>query len=293
MSFLRSDLPLDRDASGRFLPWIIGFMVYLAALTLAGAMAVDELVERWQAGLTGKLTVQVAPGPSDGDPDDRIDRVLELLAETPAVAGVELLGERDVARLLEPWLGSGPELADLPLPALIAVELRKGATVDLASLRQQLAEAAPGTTVDDHERWRSDLTTFARSVELLAGVILSLVGGAAILTVVFATRTGLSIHRRVIELVHLIGARDSYIAQQFEAHALRLGLVGGVLGVGLATATLLGLGRLLAGIEAPLLPSLSFELWQWLTLAMLPLAAAGIAMLTARLTVLRTLSRVM
>lgn len=293
MSFLRSDLPLDRDASGRFLPWIIGFMVYLAALTLAGAMAVDELVERWQAGLTGKLTIQVAPGPSDGDPDDRIDRVLELLAETPAVAGVELLGERDIARLLEPWLGPGPELADLPLPALIAVELRKGATLDLASLRQQLAEAAPGTTVDGHERWRSDLTTFARSVELLAGVILSLVGGAAILTVVFATRTGLSIHRRVIELVHLIGARDSYIAQQFEAHALRLGLVGGVLGVGLATATLLGLGRLLAEIEAPLLPSLSFEPWQWLTLAMLPLAAAGIAMLTARLTVLRTLSRVM
>lgn len=302
MSFLRSDLPLDRDASGRFLPWIIGFMVYLAALTLAATMAANDMVSRWQAGLTGKLTIQVMPdladpnldGPDvDGDNGERVDRVLDALAETPAVAGVELLDDEDVARLLEPWLGSGLMLADLPLPGLIAVELRDGATADLAALRQQLAEVAPGTTVDDHERWLGDLATLAHSVELLAGVVLSLVGTAAIVTVVFATRTGLSIHRRVIELVHLIGARDSYIARQFEAHALRLGLAGGVLGAGLAALTLLGLGHLLAEIETPLLPPLSLRPWQWLALAMLPVVAAVIAMLTARLTVLRTLNRVM
>lgn len=307
MSFLRSDLPLDRDASGRFLPWIIGFMVYLAALTLAATMAANDMVSRWQAGLTGKLTIQVMPDLADpnlagrnldgsdvdGDNGERVDRVLDALAETPAVAGVELLNDEDVARLLEPWLGSGPMLADLPLPGLIAVELRDGATADLAALRQQLAEVAPGTTVDDHERWLGDLATLAHSVELLAGVVLSLVGTAAIVTVVFATRTGLSIHRRVIELVHLIGARDSYIARQFEAHALRLGLAGGVLGAGLAALTLLGLGHLLAEIETPLLPPLSLRAWQWLALAMLPVVAAVIAMLTARLTVLRTLNRVM
>ncbi|WP_119461434.1 FtsX-like permease family protein [Rhodospirillaceae bacterium SYSU D60014] len=292
MSFLRSDLPLNQDASGRFLPWIIGFMVYFAALALAATMALDEALSRWQAGLTGTLTVQITPAPAE-DLAVRVDQVVGLLKGTPAVAGIELLNDDDVAHLLEPWLGPSEALAGLPLPALIAVNLRPGATVDLAALQQRLAEAAPGTTVDDHGRWLSDLVTLARSVKLLGAIILSLVGAAAVITVIFVTRTGLSIHRRVIELVHLIGARDAYIARQFETHALRLGLAGGLLGVALAALTLLALGQIVGGIESPLLPPLSLRPWQWLVLGLLPVAAAAIAMLTARLTVLRSLNRVM
>ena len=303
MSFLRSDLPLNQDASGRFLPWIIGFMVYFAALALAATMVLDEMLSRWQIGLTGTLTVQIAADqiapdqiagvPADDEQAMRIDQVVGLLQETPAVAGIELLNDDDVAHLLEPWLGPSEALAGLPLPVLIAVNLRPGATIDLAALRQRLAEAAPGTTVDDHGRWLSDLVTLARSVKLLGVIVLSLVGFAAVITVVFVTRTGLSIHRRVIELVHLIGARDAYIARQFEAHALRLGLAGGAFGVGLAVLTLLALGHVIGDIESPLLPPLSLRPRHWLVLALLPVAAAAIAMLTARLTVLRSLNRVM
>jgi cell division transport system permease protein len=118
-----------------------------------------------------------------------------------------------------------------------------------------------------------------------------LVGLAAIITVVFVTRTGLEIHRQVIELLHLMGAQDRYIAREFQRHALRLGLRGGLFGFALAAAALAGLAWLARGSNAALLPDLDLAPLDWAWLALLPLAAAVTAMWTARLTVLRTLVR--
>ncbi len=294
---LRTDLPLGRDASGRFLPWIVGFMVYLAALAMAGALTLGNVAARWQAGISGTLTVQIAPGEAaDGEPAEateheaRLDRAVELLRSTTGVAGVEVLGPAAMNRLLEPWLGPDAIALGLPVPDLVSVSLRPGATVDLPELAAALAAAVPGAEIDDHRRWLDDLAVFVRSVELLAAIVVSLVCLAAVLTVVFVTRTGLAVHRRVIEIVHMIGARDAYIAGQFQGHALRLGLIGGAVGSGLAAVTLIGLQRLFAGLDTPLLAGLGLGAGHWAALAILPLAAALVAMVTARVTVLRSLA---
>jgi cell division transport system permease protein len=294
---LRSDLPLGRDASGRFVPWIVGFMVYLAALAVAGALTLGNVAQRWQAGISGTLTVQIAP-PESADSGDlaairdaRLEQVLAVIRATPGIAGVEVLGPAAMDRLLEPWLGPGSADLGLPIPDLISVTLRPGAEVDLPALSAAIAEAVPGAEVDDHRRWLEDLAVFVRSVELLAAVVVSLVCLAAVLTVVFVTRTGLAVHRRVIEIVHLIGARDAYIAGQFQEHALRLGLIGGIAGSALAGGTLVGLQSLFTGLETPLLAGLGLGAGHWAALAILPVAAALVAMLTARLTVLRSLAR--
>jgi len=207
------------------------------------------------------------------------------------VAGVEVLGPDAMDRLLEPWLGPGSAELGLPIPDLVSVALRPGAEIDLPALSAALAAAVPGAEVDDHRRWLDDLAVFVRSVELLAAVVVSLVCLAAVLTVVFVTRTGLAVHRRVIEIVHLIGARDAYIAGQFQEHALRLGLIGGVAGSVLAGGTLVALQSLFTGLETPLLAGLGLGAGHWAALAILPVAAALVAMVTARLTVLRSLAR--
>jgi cell division transport system permease protein len=266
--------------------------VYLAALALAGALTLENVAQRWRAGITGTLTVQVTPieGAADSQAA-RLDLVVELLRRTPGVAGVEVLGPEAMDRLLAPWLGPDTTTLGLPLPDLISVTLRPGAPVDLAALSATLSAAVPGAEVDDHRRWLDDLAVFVRSVELLAAVVVSLVCLAAMLTVVFVTRTGLAVHRRVIEIVHLIGARDSYIAGQIQGHALRLGLIGGIAGSALAALTVLGLQRLFAGLDTPLLSGLGLGAGHWALLALLPVAAALVAMITARVTVLRSLNR--
>lgn len=307
---LRSDLPLDSDSAARFLPWILGFMVYLAALAVGSAMIVDRLADGWQSGLTGNLTVEVPFDPDIGVADKSavIDRIIDVLSATPGIAGTTLLDDREIARLLDPWLGVSAAELDIPLPALIAVTLRAGGILDHARLQQDLAAIQPGTTIDDHGAWIDEALAFLRGLKLLAALLTGLVLGATAVTIVFVTRTGLSIHRGVIEIVHLIGATDGYVAQQFQAQALRHGLIGGALGTLLAAATLFGVDYLLqqsaalagsvprAPVEGlDLVPGLGLHVrllpWHWAILALLPVATALIAMVTARLTVLRSLAR--
>ncbi len=308
MLFRHGDLPLDRDPTGRFLPWLVALMVYLAALALVCAMAMNKMVERWDTGLSGSITVQIPPkqdGPVEAgapaqaspdadaslDADTALDAVIEILLTTPGVISAEVLEPDEIARLLKPWLGTGASYGDLPLPKLIAVGIDPLAAPNFEKLSQRLARAAPGTILDDHQSWLGQLLDLARSIELVAALVVILVGASAVTMVIFATRMGLAIHGRVIELLHLIGAQDSYVAREFEMHSLKLALRGGVFGLALAVITVVLVERLFERMEAALLPDLTLLPGEWALLALLPLVVAGIAMLTARLTVLGTLGR--
>ena len=297
----RSDLPLEHDAANRFLPWLIVLIVYLAALALAGLMVLSTAASGWGRGLTGTLTVQIPPAAStaskdssadsNSSPKARVDKALEVLRATPGVAQAKALSREELLALLEPWLGSGQFTEELSLPALIDVKLKAHSGVSLEGLAATLDAAVPGATIDDHKRWFDRLILLVRSVELIAGGIVLLVSLAAIATVIFVTRTGLAIHHDVIELLHVMGAHDAYIARQFQFQALDMGVRGGAIGFALAASTLLALGYLSARIEAMLLPSLELNASQWLALSALPFVVALISMITARVTVLRALAK--
>ena len=293
MLFRRTDLPLHRDPSGRFLPWLIALMVYLAALALVCAMAMAKMVERWDSGLSGSITVQVPPPETSapGAQEAVIVKVVELLLDTEGVHSAEVLEADEIATLLEPWLGAGAAYGELPLPTLISVGVDPAAAPDYRDLARRLAQIAPGAVLDDHQSWLGQLLDLARTIELVAALIVILVGASAVAMVVFATRMGLAIHGRVIELLHLIGALDSYVAREFETHALKLALRGGAFGLLLAIATVALIARLFGRLESALLPELTLSPFEWAALAMLPLAISVVAMLTARFTVLGNLGR--
>lgn len=293
-SLQRSDVPLERDASGRFLPWLIAFMVYLAALSLASVMAAHKITARWDQGLSARLTVQVPPPDPVTGREEMADHVAEVQASlltTPGIADAEVLPEERIEALLRPWLGDGVLDDNLPLPALIAVETDRGTPLDLGALAVRLERVAPGATIDDHQQWLGNVLDLAETIETVAAMVVLAVSFCAVITVIFVTRTGLAIHRQVIELLHLIGAQDSYIARQFQGHALRLGLVGGAMGLVLALFTVILIGYLLERTQSGLLPSLTLSAGQVLVLLSLPVATGAVAMITARLTVLLNLTR--
>lgn len=285
----RQAVPLDRDSSGRYLPLLVAIMVYLAALAVAGALAMGKLAERWDSGLAGALTVQL-PAAAEGG-DEKLESVLAALRTTPGVQSAEAMEEPAMSELLEPWLGEALLTGDLPLPRLIAVTVDTAAPPDLAGLQQRLLELAPGVLVDDHQQWLARLLDLARAVELMALVVVVLVVLAASIMVIFVTRMGLAAHQRSIELLHLIGAQDGYVARQFQNHALSFGLRGGVLGLIAALPTLYLARLLLQRIDSGLLPTLDLRPHEWAAFILLPPAAALVTMLTARVTVLRTLAR--
>jgi cell division transport system permease protein len=200
------------------------------------------------------------------------------------------------SKLLAPYLGTAVAPEELDLPRLIDVRVAAGGALDSAALRAKLARTAPGAVLDDHQQWLDRLYNLALSVEAAGLAIVAMVSAASVLTVVFTTRAGLAVHRDVIELLHMMGARDRYIARQFQREALRLGFAGGVGGLVLAAVTIWGLGYAadavsIFGQEAALLPDLRLVAWQWGALVLLPVAAGVTAMATARFTVLRALAR--
>ncbi len=285
------DLPFGRDASGRYLPWIIGFMVHLAVLALAAAMLLSSLGGGWRSDLAGKLSVQIMPGIDAAPDDSSTAKALELLSATPGVVAAEPLSDEHVSKLLEPWLGPGSAGQGLPMPRLIDVTLQPGFRIDAAALARDLARAAPGAVLDDHGVWLGRLLSISRAIEAIALSILALIVIAATATVAFTMRAGLAIHEEIIEVLHLVGAEDRYIAGQFQAHALRLALKGGIGGFVLGAATLTALGWIAGGIGGGLIPDLMLTIPQWLALACLPVAAAAIVTITAHLTVIRALAR--
>lgn len=284
----RFDLPLAKDPTSRFLTWLTALMVYLAALALAGALLVSDMAQRWDTGLAGGLTVQIVPLPAGAATlNERTEAALTVLRSTPGVKSATALTGDDIGRLLEPWLGKEATDPLLPMPRLIDVVT--DGPLDTAALAARLKSAAPGATLDDHAVWLADLRRFAGALHLAALAVVALIGGAGVMAVVFAVRAGLAIHHHVVELLHLMGATDRYVARQFESHVLSLTLRGGLGGLVLAAATLGGIGHAAAGLTASLLPTLSFDVWQLALLAVVPLAACLLAVVTARWTVLRTL----
>lgn len=295
MMFRRTDLPLDRDAHARFLPWLIAFMVYLAVLAIAGVLVVNQAVERWDTGISGTLTVQIMPPAGTGDTTSaqaRLSRdVLAVLESTPGVLSVVPMTEERILELLQPWLGDLAGDADLPVPQLIDVTIDPDAGVDVTALGRRLAIAAPGVTVDDHRVWLDRLVRLLQTIEMVALAIVVVIGLVTIGTVVFTTRTGLAIHGEAIQVLHLIGAHDAYVARQFAGRALLLGLKGGFIGLCFAVPTLLAIGYFGERMQFEAMPVNGLGLPQLIVLALLPLIVALIAMLTARVTVLRTLAR--
>lgn len=287
------DVPLGGDASSRFLPWITGLMVYLAVVALAMTMVLADASEDWRAGLSGTLTVQIMPDAGAGADglDARTRAATKLLRATPGIRHARVLTDDEIAALLAPWLGSGVMATGLPLPRLIDVGLDAGAGLDTAALASRLAAAVPGASLDDHSVWLDRLLSLIGAIEVVALVALALIGLAGVTIVVFTTRSGLAIHEDVVMVLHMIGARDSYIARQFQIHVLGLALKGGLIGFACAAATFAALGAMTAGIGETPMPELSLSARQWGVLAALPLVAAAIGTATARLTVMRAIGR--
>ncbi len=295
---LRTDLPIRKDAATQFLPWIVAVMVFLATLAMAGAFAVQNIIDRWDRDVSGTLTVQILPAAgtpeeSASQTDWRVEKALEVLRQDPAVEVAEAIPVKKLRALMEPWLGSTELAADLPMPRLIDVTLRSRVVFDLEGLSERLTAEVPGASLDDHRLWLNKLIGLASALGNLAYAVLALVAAAAALAVVQATKSGLVLHRPAIEVLHLIGAQDDYIARQFARRAMALGLKGGVLGFILAMPAILGVGYLASDIEGGFVPEVTLGVFHWIFLVFLPVVAGLLAMISTRLTVLRTLARML
>jgi cell division transport system permease protein len=220
--------------AGRALLTVIIIMTFLASLAAGGVQLIAEASRDWTSSVSRELTVQIRPR-AGRDVETDLRRAAEIAGNAPGVSEVRVYSRADSERLLEPWLGAGLSLGDLPVPRLIVLRTRAAGSVDTARLRTELG-AIPTASLDDHRIWLERLATMANTLVGLGLVILVLVLTAMALAIAFATRGAMAGNREIIDVLHLVGAEDRFIAAEFRRHFLRLGLKGGAIGGGLAMA---------------------------------------------------------
>lgn len=224
--------------SGRALVAVVAIMTFLASITTGTVFLVSASAAEWQSEVASEITVQVRPQ-TGRDVDRDVTAAAEAMRTQPGIVQVKPFSKDDSAKLLEPWLGSGLSIEQLPVPRVIVARVQPGTTLDLASLRRAVTQAAPSASVDDHRAWIERMRSMTGAT-VFAGIgILVLVIAATIISVSFATRGAMAANRPIVEVLHFVGAGDRYIANHFLRHFLRLGLEGGVIGGG---AAMLGFG---------------------------------------------------
>ena len=225
-------VPPDAVA-GRTLVTVIAIMTFLAAMTAGTAVLISEISSGWRRDVAREMTIQIKPNPSRNIEAD-LARAEEIARDGTGIKNVTVLKKSDSERLLEPWLGSGLDLPELPIPRLLVLKIDDKKSLDIEGLRRKISEAIPSASLDDHRFWIDRLSAMSWMVVIVAIVILTLVLVAMALAVAFATRGAMAGSHEVIHILHFVGAADSYIAREFQKHFLKLGLEGGLLGGGSA-----------------------------------------------------------
>ncbi len=279
----------SREAT-KLLPWVMAIMVYLSALAATGSLLLHSGFEDWASSLQGRITVQIT-----GEDRDQITaqslEIQKALRETPGIRSVRILSDEEISALLEPWLGAGNITDDLPVPVMIDVETSEDMYVNLEALESKIKQLSDSVYLDDHAKWLTHFYDLAYSIEFTAIGILCMILIASVGIVIFGTKSSMSEHKGTIAIMHLMGAHDQMIAKAYQKRFMIYGLKGGVIGLLLAFITVFGFLNLvqdLSGglVETPTLPVLKMSM-----LLIFPLLFAGLTMLTARITVMRELGR--
>lgn len=238
---LRKTAPIvpSVNVQSRALLLVIAIMAFLACLTLGAVSMIQATAYAWQSQISREITIQIKP-------DETIDMEKTLLgARDLALSFVgttngEIMDKDATARLLEPWLGAGLDLDELPVPRLVIITIDEQNPPDFAAMRMALSKRIPQAFLDDHRTWVDRLVSMARTTVLIGTAVLLLVFTAMVLTVIFATRGALSGNRHIVEVLHFVGAEASFVANEFQKHFLLISLKGSFAGALLAALLFAG-----------------------------------------------------
>ncbi|HKT76283.1 MAG TPA: FtsX-like permease family protein [Sphingobium sp.] len=275
------------------MPWVIAIMMFLTVLSAAAGLGLGAAVRAVGADLAGRATVQIVEANADLR-EALSGRAARLLRASPDVRAIHPVDPATLADQIRPWLGEDAASGDLPIPALIDVDLAPGAAdARIARLRGQLAALSPRIRLEPHAAFLQPLGALLAALGGLAAGIVLLMGLATAAIVVLAARAAHDSHRGTIDVLHLMGATDVQIARLFQRRIGLDALFGGALGFAFALLVIILLGTRLAATGSDLLAAIRLPWTSWIILATLPVAGVLLATLAARWTVLRSLGRLL
>jgi cell division transport system permease protein len=283
---------LDERRGTRAMMWIMAIMLFLTALAAALGLATLTATTLLDRQLVGRLTVQIVE-PSAPVRTAQTAAAIAALRAMPNVRNAAEVDRDRLAQLLRPWLGADGADPELPIPAMIDVDLASGTNAAVAAVQASVVRAAPSARVDRHESWMSPVSSFMRLVTWLTAGLVALIAAATAAVVILATRASLETHRDTIEVLHMLGSTDIQLARLFQRRIALDTLIGGAAGTVLAAIVTAAMGARLSALGSDLLDGLTLGRRDWALLAMLPFAFALLATVAARYAVLGALRKIL
>ncbi len=275
------------------MPWVIAIMVALTVIAAAAGLALSNTARNAADALSGGVTVQVVEA-NPAERDRQARAAARVIQAMPGVEDVHIVSQEEIEKLIEPWLGARTGEDQIPVPALVDVRLRDPVDGEkLGAIRTQVRSVAPAARVDAQSSWLKPVFKAIDSLQWLALALVALLGAALAAAVLLAVRNALGVNRETIEVVHLLGGTDAQIARIFQRAIGFDAAGGGAVGLALGLVAVLFLGQRFSGLEAGLVDSGALDWFDWLLLALIPIAGVLLAMLTARQTVVRALRKML
>ncbi|MGF1475663.1 MAG: cell division protein FtsX [Geminicoccaceae bacterium] len=291
MSLRDLDLPLDQSTPGRFLIWIVAGLTYVLVLAFALAAGADSALHRFEQ-TARMVTVALPAVPGDPAIEQRnLDRAMALLRQSEGIERVEPVADANLRELVTGVLGEGESLEGLALPRLIDVVLARGANPDLEALERSLKTIAEDASLRQEPTVGDEQLNLAAYLRLIGGIMAAAMLIAIFAVVIVMTRMNVDLHDDKVDLLRHMGARDGYVARQFERHTMLQGMRGAFTGFAAAVLTILGLVHLGGAAVTSRWVPLHFQMIDWIMLACLPIGAAVLLTIAARVTAQVLLAR--
>ena len=289
----------QQSVQGKALLAVIVIMSFLACLTIGAVSMIRTTANGWASQISREITIQIKPDETI-DMEKKLVEARELALSFVGTRDGTILDKEATSRLLEPWLGAGLDIDELPVPRLVVITIDEQHPPDFAAMRAELKRKIPQAYLDDHRTWVDRLVSMARTTVLIGSGVLGLVFFAMVLTVIFATRGALAGNRHIVEVLHFVGAEASFVAQEFQKHFLIVSLKGSLAGAFLAATLFASLSwwqsaRIAtpeADQAAALFGSFTIDWTGYAGIFLTMVVIAALTTITARFTVMRTIDEI-
>lgn len=212
------------------------------------------------------------------------------LKKIPQVVEARQVKKQEMSEMLSPWLGGMDDIwNDLPIPALVDVKLDGRGDEVVKKITALTHAIMPDARVDAHESWLADLLKVVKAMKLVSLLVFALILIVTGAVMSGAVRTRMAIHTRELELLHIMGASDSYISGQFTRYILAQSLRGLGWGILLGALTLGGFAALTLHDNPGTLPKLVLNAKDYALFVAIPMVLFAIAGITAHVTARRVL----
>ncbi|EJF79794.1 cell division ABC transporter subunit FtsX [Candidatus Bartonella washoeensis] len=217
------------NISGQALVAVIAIMTFLSSLTLIGVDFMQRSAKSWSNQISYEATIQIRPI-ENVDIEKTLHDAVNLVKTFHGVQDAKIVDKKSTEKLLEPWLGAGLSLNELPIPRLIIVTLKENEEINFRAINHAIKTQIPGGQFDDHRVWVKRFAKMAQTTVFIGFSILILVLSSLILTIIFATRNALAENAHIINVLYFLGTETLFIAQQFDWHFFKTALRGAVYG---------------------------------------------------------------